>query len=178
MKYGLTFFLFLFAMIGCQERSQGVQRLEVGESSHHFKVVIGTVVKRDDNFSLYYTTDGTINFVKNTAIWAHVKGQPVEQEIAFDLPAGVFPSQLRIDMGNNANQEQLYVNWVKLYYKNKSVVFPGTYVFSYFRPDVNNTEINASTGEIIPKVINGARQTPSLYPKEGPLGEELEYLAE
>lgn len=106
-----------------------------------------------------------------------VKGADGEQEIVWNLPAGVFPSQLRLDFGKNQPPQGVQVKWIKLTYRDKMVTMPGTYLFSYFRPDVNTTAANVNTGAVKGKTIDGVTQTPSLYPKEGPLGEILEYLA-
>lgn len=172
----LVFFLLLTS---CNENSKtGVQHRIISDKSTVFKVTISAVIKKIDDFSLYYTTDGSINFQKIPAIWIGVKGSNSEQEITFSLPKNVKPTQLRIDMGRNPKQAEIILKWVKLSYNGKAVDLPGTMVFSYFRPNVKSTKADATSGRISGITVNGVRQTPSLYPKENPLRKQIDYLTE
>lgn len=172
-------FLFIIVLIlhGCSENA-GVRQYQTKEATPTFEVSLEAVVSQDDDFALYYTTNGTIDFTQKPPIWVKVKGQGKAQQIGFKLPEGVFPTQLRLDLGRNPAQDAIDVVAVRMQYQHKRVDLPEAYVFSYFRADVNSTHANSSTGKISGRVENGKRRTPSLYPKEGPLSEQLEYLAE
>ncbi len=168
--------IFLLA-VGCFDREKsGVQHLAVKEDLPVFKATLFAKVEKDDAFSLYYTTDGSIDFTKIPAVWTEVKGNPEQQQITFSLPENTKPTQLRFDMGKNPLQPDMFLKRIRLSYKGKAVEIPGTLVFSYFRPNYKNTYADPSTGKINGIVENGEKSTPSLYPKEGPLGDEIEYL--
>ena len=160
------------------DHPSGIQRSTVDDKSAIFKVTMDAVVKQDDDFSLYYTEDGSANFSTKKIVWTAVKGNPTSQKISFTFPENVKPTQLRIDFGNNKNQEAILFEKFKMQYNGKSFEAPGTLIFSYFRPDVKKTIFDAETGIIRGAVQNGIRQSPSFYPKEGPLGKQLKLLTE
>jgi len=163
-------------LLACKDKSRGVQQIDVPYRGEVFTVLIEATVKANDNFTLYYTTDGTIKFNSKQAIWVSVKGQAHAQQIQFKLPKSVLPSQLRIDLGNNDVQPTINLNWIKLSYRSREVVIPGMLVFSYFRPDIQSTDFDIATVQIQGKLLNGDRLTPSLYPKEAPLAKQIKFL--
>lgn len=178
-KTTAVLFLFLAFLMGC--KPENPNRITIDTSNPHdavFKVGITALVLMEDNFSLYYTQDGSIDFTKIEPIWVPVKGSPVPQEILFALPANTIPDQLRLDLGNNAAQKDIFIKKITMKYNEKTFEAPGTLIFSYFRPDFNKTEFNATTGLIRGLVTDGRRQSPSLYPKEGPLSKQIKLLTE
>lgn len=177
MKPSFFALLCLFLLCACKGDT-GVQTYEIADKSKIFKVTLDVLVQKDDKFGLYYTTDGSIDFAQNEPVWTDVKGNPATQKITLSLPQNQIPSQLRIDLGQNEQQPAIRLEKVWLSYKGKTVVFPGTLVFSYFRPDVKKTKIDATNGWVSGIVKDGKRQTPSLYPKEGPLGRQIDLLLE
>ena len=62
-----------------------------------FKVTLNVIVKKDDDFALFYTTDGTTDF-KTAPIWQAIKGNSDVQEIKYNLPQNILPTQLRLDL--------------------------------------------------------------------------------
>jgi hypothetical protein len=181
MKRIFLFCLLLvgLGLLGCgKDANTGKQYTTLPDRSPVFKVKLDLKIAVDDQLSLYYTTDGSTDFSHHQPIWAIVKGNPKKQQIEFALPAKVRPSQLRIDLGRNTDQQSIYLSKVTLSYKGKAVELPGTLVFSYFVPDFTKTQFDATTGMVRGIVKNGVRQSPSLYPKEGPLENELEKLFE
>lgn len=175
----ILFFLVSATLISsCTNRSNaGIQTVQISDKSSTFRVIVDGIVKQDDVFALYYTTDESIDFGKNQPIWKTVKGHPGKQHIEFVLPKKVHPTQLRIDLGRNQQQADLYIKKISLAYKGKMLEIPGSLIFSYFRPDVKKTTIDASTGLVRGIIKNGKRQSPSLYPKET-LNDKIEYLFE
>ena len=158
------------------ESKTGKQYKVIDDKSEIFKVSVELTMREDDALHLYYTTDSSINFTDVRSIWIESKGNQKKQRVVFSLPEQIKPTQLRIDLGNNPKQKDIYLSKVTLSYKGKSVELPGTLVFSYFTPDVTKTDANLATGLIRGRILHGVRQSPSLYPKEGPLGDELEKL--
>lgn len=180
MKISLKFFTIVAILIlsACSNKKTGVQQKTIEDKSIVFRVNVGAIIPLDDNFSLYYSTDGSIDFTKIAPIWKGVKGNANLQSVIFELPKGVKPTMLRIDLGKNQEQQQMVLKHIKLSYAGKAVDIPGTYIFSYFRPDFSSTKADPMTGKISGIVKNGIPQTPSLYPKEGPLSKQIEFLTE
>jgi hypothetical protein len=81
-----------------------------------FKVTLGVIVKKEDNLSLFFTEDGSIDF-KGEPIWQGVKGSESVQQVVYTLPDGVFPTQFRLDFGMNKEQEDIVLKSVVLEYK-------------------------------------------------------------
>ncbi len=164
-------------LISSCKNEKSVDDLEVVnpvEVETAFKVTLNVVVKKDDNLSLFYTTDGTIDFTKIPPIWKEVKGNDLPQKVEFLLPEGVLPTQLRLDFGINDQQEDIVLSNVILSYigKEKNIGCPD--LVTYFRADDNKCSFDHVSGLIKAKVIDGKRQYPSLYPHERALGEELD----
>ncbi len=164
-------------LLGCKEENSGVQWLSIADKSPVFKMSIDAIVQQDDSLCVYYTTDGSINFSQQSLVWAQVKGSTESQKIVFELPSNVFPSQLRIDLGKNQRQSPMRLEKVWLSYRGQTVVLPGTLIFSYFAPDFKKTKVDATNGWVQGVVKEGKWQSPSLYPKDGPLGRMLVELA-
>ncbi|RTL13776.1 MAG: hypothetical protein EKK56_03860 [Flavobacteriaceae bacterium] len=180
MKLRLILVLALLAsfFISCKNE-KSVDDLEVVkpvEIETAFKVTLNVTVKKDDNLSLFYTTDGSIDFTKIPPIWKEVKGNDLPQKVEFLLPEGVLPTQLRLDFGINDQQEDIVLSNVIFSYigKEKNIGCPD--LVSYFRADENKCSFDHVTGLIKAKVIDGKRQYPSLYPHEKALGEELDKI--
>lgn len=176
----IVLFMFLMAFCsGCNSDSRtGKQYGVLADKSEKFSIALDITLLRDDHLSLYYTTDGSTNFFKIKPLWKDVKGSAKKQQVVFRLPEKIRPTQLRIDLGTNPQQQDIKLWKITMGYKGKTVELPGTLIFSYFRADVTKTEADPTTGIIRSKVISGVKQSPSLYPKEGPLSEEIEKLLE
>lgn len=176
----LTTALVLLGIFTSCKNEKSLDSLEVVKSEvsadTSFKVTLGVVVKKDDNLSLFYTEDGSIDF-KGEPIWQGVKGNDGVQEVLYTLPDGVFPTQLRLDFGMNKEQEDIVLKSVVLDYKGNKKEFIGASLANFFRADENKCTFNPSTGVIKAVVKDGVRQYPSLYPHETSLLPEINKLA-
>ena len=175
-----TFFLVsVFAiLIGCKDETSGMRWTTINDKEDVFTVKVDAVVMEDDDFSLYYTTDGSTNFSTIKPIWTPVKGSNKIQQIVFRLPEKIHPTQLRIDLGKSQNQKEIRLSKIYMSCKGKMVELPGTLIFSYFRPDFKKTTFDATTAVVSGKIVSGIRQSPSLYPKEKPLRKQIDRLTE
>lgn len=138
-----------------------------------FKVKLNVVVKKDDDFALFYTTDGTTDF-KTAPIWQAVKGSADVQEINYSLPQNTLPTQLRLDFGLKQNQEDITLKSIVLEYKDKKREISGPELAVFFRADPSKCSFDGSTIKAV--VNNGVKESPSLYPQESFLGPELKKL--
>ena len=181
MKPTTVILLLVFAVFcnSCaKETRSGKEYGTIADKSAIFRVTVSLKIPEDDSMSLYYTTDGTTNFYTNKAIWRDVKGSDSIREIVFSLPQKVKPTELRIDFGKNEHQQEIALKEIKMSYKGKSVELPGTLIFSYFRPDFTKTKANPTKATIHGILKDGKAQSPSLYPKDGALSDEIEKLLE
>jgi hypothetical protein len=178
MKCAILSFLFLAIFFSGCKNDSGVQIVSIADKSDTFKVMLDAKIPLPDTLSIYYTTDGSTNFSDTKVIWTPVKGNAKKQKVQFDLPVKLVPTSLRIDLGKSPIQNDIYLSKVTLAYKGKAIEFPGTLIFSYFRPDVKKTKINATTGMVRGIIRDGVKQSPSLYPKENPLRDKIDLLTQ
>lgn len=170
--------LLISVFLGCKN-DKSVDALEVIKPEivdTFFKVSVEFIANQDDDFSLFYTDDGSTNFLI-PPIWKGVKGQSDIQRIDYYLPEEVFPSQLRLDFGLNKNQGDIILKNVILEYMGNKKEISGSELGLYFRPDTSKCSFDAASGVIKAVYVDGVRQYPSLYPIENVLGPEILKIA-
>lgn len=161
---------------GCKNE-KSVDSLEVVKSEEAvkiFQVTLDVTVKKNDDFAIFYTEDGSINFTGDP-IWIGVKGSDTPQKVVFNLPENVIPTNLRIDFGISKDQDIMTVNNYKMTYAGKTFETPGATFFKYFRPNEQCTQIDKEKGLVIPVKNEGKYFGPSFYP-EVLLSEEISKL--
>jgi hypothetical protein len=171
----LSILLVTVFFTGCKN-DKSVDSLEVVTPEvvdNTFKVTLKVIVKKDDDFALFFTEDGSINF-KDDPIWHGVKGSESLQDVVFELPEGSYPTQLRMDLGIKKDQEDITLKSVKMEYKGKTREIVGAELINFFRADDSKCTFDPATGLI--KAV-GPTKAPSLYPQEANLGPEIAKLA-
>lgn len=183
MKFkNLFFLLFSIAMlVSCKDETtkskEASAAAKVEEvSANSFKVTVNLVAKKNDSFCLLYTEDGSLNF-NDKAIWKEVKGSESEQTVEFVLPGEAFPTQLRLDLGINADQEDVVIKSVKMEYAKNVRELKGAEIGVFFRADASKCTFDPVTGVVKSLVKDGKKQNASLYPNESILAAELPKLA-
>ena len=141
-----------------------------------YKVTVNVIVKKDDDFSLFYNEDNTIDFTKIEAMWQGVKGNDSEQFVTFNLPLDVVPTQLRLDFGMNQEQEDIILKSVVIEHNEKKEIISGQLLKNCFVADASKCSFDGDTGIIKAVVKDGKREFPSLYPQEAALTEVLNKL--
>lgn len=175
----LSFSCFFTIFFSCKNETP-IDELEVVKpeavnvGTNIFKVTLNVIVKKDDDFALFYTTDGTTDF-KIAPIWQAIKGNSDVQQIKYNLPQDIFPTQLRLDFGLKQNQEDIELKSVVLEYKDKKREISGAELAVFFRADNNKCSFDGTMIKAIVKA--GVKESPSLYPQEAILGPELKKLA-
>jgi hypothetical protein len=174
-KIILSLLLVTVFFTGCKDdksvESLDVIKPEVVDNS--FKVTLKVIVKKNDDFALYFTEDGSTNFFDVKPIWQAVKGSETEQDITYTLPEEVYPTQFRFDLGMKQDQEDIVIKGVKMTYKGKTFEANGIKFFQFFRADENQCTADVNTGLIKAVVKDGQRKMPSIYPHQDILGPEL-----
>lgn len=173
MKNAFLLLILAIVSVGCKDKKP---EPKIGNSD--FKVAIDVVALKDDSFALYYTTDGTINFFSNPAIWHEVKGNDRLQRIEFVIPGKTIPTQLRFDLGLKQDQPDVYFKKIMMHYGGKSFSAQGIDVFEYLQPDKHQCLADFSTGKITANIKDGKRLTPALYPNDDALQKEIEKLTQ
>lgn len=177
-KFSAIILLLSTLFLGSCKDEKSIDSLEVvtPEPVEAFIVTLDVTIKKDDDLSLYYTTDGSIDFSKIAPIWQGVKGSNDSQKVVFTLPEDVKPTLLRLDFGMNKEQEDVVLKSVKMEYIGKSKTIASPEFVSYFRADDNKCSFDPVTGVIKALVKDGVRQFPSLYPHESTLGPEIQKI--
>lgn len=178
MKTRIILSVLLIAVFftGCKNE-KSVDSLEVVNNDAAikiFQVTLDVTVKKNDDFCLFYTEDGTQNFT-GEPIWVGVKGSDSPQKVVFNLPEGTIPTEIRIDFGISKEQDPMTINNYKMSYAGKNFEAPGTTFFKYFRPNIDCTQVDVQTGLITPVKKEGKYFGPSFYP-EAPLAGEIAKL--
>lgn len=146
------------------------------EDSPSFKVTVNLIVKKDDDFCLLFTEDGSINF-KDKAVWKKVIGSENQQSVEFWLPKDAYPSQLRLDFGINSEQEEIIIKSIKMEYGKNVRELKGVEINAFFRADDSKCTYESKTGTIKPLTKDGKKQNCSLYPHESIQAIEIPKLA-
>ena len=110
MKYSLIITCLVFTtLFSCKENKEtdqnNPQSVEVVKEDF-FKVTLDVVVKKDDNFHLYFTEDGSILFNEEKSVWTQIKGSDKPQTVVFTLSKDVLPTAIRLDLGYGVNPLQ------------------------------------------------------------------------
>ena len=161
-------------LFGCKNdnKEASKQELIADAQAKIFKVTISAIVKKEDDFALSYTTDGSVDF-KDQPVWQHFKGSENEQQIIFNLPIDIYPTQLKFECGIKKDQEDIVLKRIILEYNGKTKEMHGEEFRLLFRPDESACSFDPSTGIIKAFVKDGQRQKPTFYPQEANLGPEL-----
>lgn len=175
LKYIILVLLVSLSSVNCKNDKADTEKQQAETPKNVFKVAVKILVKKTSNFCLLYTEDGSINFKEG--VWQEVKGSPNEQTVEFNLPEDVFPSQFRLDLGQNPEQEDIVLKTVIFDYLGNTRVLEGPQIGVFFRPDTSKCTYDASTGVIKSILKDGVKQFPSLYPHESIQAAELPKLA-
>lgn len=123
--------LAILFMVSCKNDTKETTKDEQ-KLPETFNVSFNLTVNKDDTFQLYYTEDGTLNFGDAMSVKSVVKGSETPQEILFKLPVDVLPTSIRLDFGDNKEQESIVVNSMKLKYFDKTFEAKENLVKKYF----------------------------------------------
>lgn len=165
----------LLLLTGCKKEKEAAA---AGAAGKHMQVKLEVVAEKDDNFSVYYTEDGSIDFSKEEPVWMPVQGSSKVQEVVFNLPEGVVPTQLRLDLGTNKEQEEVVLKKVSVVYFDQIFIVEGRDIFTFFMADHTKCTVDITTGTIKPVTKDGIRQSPSLYPHGRRLSRQLALLTQ
>ncbi|RZJ67908.1 MAG: hypothetical protein EOO50_03545 [Flavobacterium sp.] len=177
MKNIVIVAMLALAFVGCKDEKKAedaAQPVPEVVKNDFFQVTLDVTVKKDDHFHVYYTEDGSIDFVDDNSVWADVKGSDAPQKVTFNLPKDVLATQLRIDFGWAKDQGEIVINNLEISYLGKTRSIAGADFFKYFRPNEGYTIVNMQNHSV-KSIQNDGKVGPSVYPL-APIAEELEKL--
>lgn len=167
----------LLALFNCKNETANNSNGSITEeNTPSFKVTANLIAKKDDDFCLLFTEDGSINF-KDKAVWKKVLGSEKEQAVEFWLPKDAYPSQLRLDFGIKSELDEIVIKSIKMEYGKNTRELKGKEISAFFRADDSKCTYDSETGIIKPLIKDGKKQNCSLYPHESIQAVEIPKLA-
>ena len=167
----MTIFLICFAFSCKDSKNVSKQDLELKTepgvtplkkdnlSVEKFTLIIKGIITKEDNFQVFYIESEADSHTEQKSVWVKVSPSDYKQEIKFELPEGVYPKNLRIDLGNNKKQESITINELILKYKKYDFKIKGSDLLKYFK---YNDEIkmlsDSLTFKFIPILYNGVEK--------------------
>ena len=176
MKSKIILIILTVFFIGCKNES--TKKEVSGEEkivSDRFKVTLSVIVKKDDNFQIYYIENSSENFTEEKSIWVNVKGSEAPQKVVFELPKDYVPYILRFDFGLSDKQDDIILSDIEMNYFDKKLNFKGQEIANYFRP-LEPTIIDFKTGTIKALFKDGKRIESVLHPQEILLAEQIKKI--
>lgn len=162
------------AFISCKKEQDSEEKKAeepVIQKKEFFSVDLEVIAPKADDFAIYYTEDGTINFAGDKASWRGVLAEPNKtQTVTFDFPKDVVPTDVRFDLGNNKKQGDLVLQSFKLSYYGKTFKAQGSDFFNYFsQNDSIKSVVDPAKGTI--KFLENKHSIPYYFPKQALLDE-------
>lgn len=164
-----------FFLIGCNDKTSSEQANKETDLTNVFVLSVEFVAKKTDNFALFYTEDGTVNFGEKV-IWKQATGSETTQSIDFLLPKDVYPTQFRLDLGNSQEQSEVILKSITFKFNDKTRVIKGLEMGAFFRADDTKCSFDYKTGIVKTVIKDGKKQGFSLYPHEVVQASELPKL--
>lgn len=148
----LTLILATLFLASCKnETKTNIETKIKTEKKENFSVEVEITTDKNDDFPLYYTEDGTVNFNGDHAVWSGVKGQSETQTVILNLSKEIIPTHIRIDFGvkNGDDQGDITLHKFKMSYYGKSFETRGSDFLKYFiKNDSVKTEVDEIKGTI------------------------------
>jgi hypothetical protein len=154
----ITGLLIITSLVSCKEEKEKSE-------SKFFTVTLNVTAKNDDGFQVFYkeVNDDTKPFDEANAINVVFKGSDKPQDLVFNLPVDVFPTNFRIDVGNNKETKEIVVNNFKMSYNNKNFEAKGAAFFNYFAPDAGLAKYDVAGSKILPITTESGYYDPMVF---------------
>lgn len=142
-----------------------------------FKITLNATVEKKDDFQVFFQED-TENtpFEEDNSVYVGTVASAQPQDIVFRIPANVFPTRLRLDLGLNKEQRPIIIHNLKIEFQGKTFAAPGKDFFNYFHPDENFVKADTTNITLTPFLTKDGNYDPMLFSTE-PLNNELAKLA-
>lgn len=167
-KLTIVYTIILMSIFVACKNEKSTDDLEVKntEVEHKgFKISFEITSEKDDEFHLFYTEDGSMNFNGDNLVIVSKDGSNSPQTVEFLLPEQASPLNIRLDLGDNTEQASISFSKMTLEYKGKKFEATGSNIFNYFFPN-GFIEYDTFNGVVILKTIEGQHYDPMLIGNE------------
>lgn len=173
-KIPLVILLLFFGQISvsCYKKRPQIEK-------YHFTILIDLIPYQDHTIQIFYKLNANDRYHEELSLKKNVKANTTLQNLVFELPHGIKPKNIRIDLGEHENDsirvenirfqyKNLMVNGNKGVYKSwftsneniiegkDSLTFHLKRINNFFDPQLNGNRIlNAKLVKLYPPNING-----------------------
>lgn len=165
--------ILLLAILGITASCKGDKQTETaGEGAQetvnpNFIVEVNAYAAQKDDFGLYFTEDGTVNFIPEYVAWSGIDAKKEDAVAHFEIPDARIPTQIRLDLGLNKQQDSVVVKNVKLAYQKNTFDIKGSDFFTYFNRDEQfKTKVDSVKGTFTVYKSGAEYKTPFFYPND------------
>lgn len=163
----IGFFLAL-VLVSCKnenskDKSSDDSIEKIVQKKNVFKFTINAIVKKDDNFQIYYKENEQDDFVEKNSLYVSFKGSESPQDIVFELPEDVVPNYVRFDYGTNKEQTEVIFNSVQLNYLDKSFTIKNNELANFISFNEGTLKFDKAKGSITPFVLKDGTYDPMSF---------------
>jgi hypothetical protein len=163
----IGFFLAL-VLVSCKnenskDKSSDDSIEKIVQKKNVFKFTINAIVKKDDNFQIYYKENEQDDFVEKNSLYVSFKGSESPQDIVFELPEDVVPNYVRFDYGTNKEQTEVVFNSVQLNYLDKSFTIKNNELANFISFNEGTLKFDKAKGSITPFVLKDGTYDPMSF---------------
>lgn len=126
-----TLLVTLLILSSCKQEKSGNGP---AEPQDQLVIELFAVVPENDKFEVYFRGQDETYLPANREE-ARVQGSTQIQAIVFTLDPHVFPSYIRLDLGENRQQGEIYLEKLIFRYNQEEIVFGPEEIKTYFRPN-------------------------------------------
>lgn len=154
--------LLTLTFVACKKE----EKQEVTEVKNDvYRFTLNAVIKKDDTFQLFYkdSNDNKAPFEETKSVSVDLKGSETAQNIVFNLPQDVYPTELRIDFGFNKEQKDIIVNEFKVEFLDKNFIVKGASFFDYFIAEKAFVSFDKATSTAKPIITADGTYDPMFF---------------
>lgn len=112
-------FLFLLLFV-CLKLTISCNGNSVKNKKSHFKVLIDLIAYENNSIQVFYVTSADDSYCEELSLRKNINASSNIQRLVFELPLGVKAKNIRIDLGENENEnDSLQIENIQFEYKNQ-----------------------------------------------------------
>jgi hypothetical protein len=160
--------LIILLLASCKNEAKKEVKQDETKLPETVGVTFNVLVQKDDVFHLLYTEDSSLNFSDDKSIALRVKGSDQPQDIIFKMPVDVFPTNIRLDIGENKDQGEMAVNSIKGSYYTSSFEHkePASFVKKWFYFNDFQLSCDEKTNNVKAVIGKDGRYVPLMWCNE------------
>lgn len=130
-KIILALVMVMVALSSCKNKVDNV----ISEKENPFTIEMNITIKQDDVICIYYK-DKTIGFFsEEMGIYKNLVKSDLPQNIVFEVPEGISPNDVRLDLSHQNKNQTMLVNKIIFSFKGKSFEILNKDLDKYFTPN-------------------------------------------